>query len=369
MLTIGRLRDKLSVSRGICCSIGELAVWRRLLSRTDGAGAAPAGYNMKQKLCLVLTVMLCAALLGGCGTRQEAAEPAPLVLGFSQLGSESSFRIGNTKDIEEKAKEYGVSLMMDNANQTQENQINAIRRFIAYRVDVIAFSPIVEEGWDNVLTEARQAGIPVILVDRTIKTEDETLYLSQIGADFYQEGVMAAEYLLKKVEDMGRGKLRIVEITGTESSTPMRQRHEGFMDTIAGNPKMEILESVSGDFLRSRGAECMRYLLEEYGDSIDVVFSHNDEMTVGALPEIEAAGFRPGEDIVIISIDGGQEAIDILKAGKINCIVECTPMLGSILMEIALAVKAGREVDRVIHPVERSFSDYDDLSALPPRGY
>ncbi len=323
---------------------------------------------MKRSLAVVILGALCALLLAGCQARQQALEPA-LVLGFSQLGSESSFRIGNTRDIEEKAKQYGISLMMDDANQKQENQINAIRRFIAYRVDVIAFSPIVEEGWDNVLTEARQAGIPVILVDRTIQTADHDLYVSQIGADFYQEGVMAAEYLLKKADDVGRDTLRIVEITGTENSTPMKRRHEGFMDTVAGDGRMEILESVNGDFLRSRGAECMRYLLEKYGDEIDVIFSHNDEMTMGALPEIEQAGYRPGEDMIIISIDGGQEAIDILKLGKINCIVECTPILGSILMETALALKEGREIDRVIHPAERSFSDYDDLSSLPPRGY
>ena len=157
---------------------------------------------MKVKLRVVAALLLCCAFLCGCQPKQQAAEPA-LVLGFSQLGSESSFRIGNTKDIEEKAKAYGVSLMMDNANQKQENQINAIRRFIAYRVDVIAFSPIVEEGWDNVLTEAKQAGIPVILVDRTVKTADDSLYISQIGADFYREGVMAAEYLLKKADDLG----------------------------------------------------------------------------------------------------------------------------------------------------------------------
>ena len=323
---------------------------------------------MKRRLTAVILSVMCVLGLVGCQSRPQELEPA-LVLGFSQLGSESSFRIGNTRDIGDKAKQYGVSLMMDDANQKQENQINAIRRFIAYRVDVIAFSPIVEEGWDNVLTEARQAGIPVILVDRTIQTADEGLYVSQIGADFYQEGVMAAEYLLKKADDLGLETLRIAEITGTENSTPMKQRHEGFMDTIAGDGRMEILESVNGDFLRSRGAECMRYLLGKYGDEIDVVFSHNDEMTVGALPEIERAGYIPGEDMIIISIDGGQEAIDILKEGKINCIVECTPMLGSILMETALALKAGKEIEPVIHPAERSFSDYDDLSSLPPRGY
>ena len=323
---------------------------------------------MKRRLFMGILAALCALVLSGCAARPQSAEPA-LVLGFSQLGSESSFRIGNTRDIEDKAREYRVSLMMENANHKQENQINAIRRFIAYRVDVIAFSPIVEEGWDHVLTEAKQAGIPVILVDRTVKTEDDSLYLSQIGADFYREGVMAAEYLLKKAQDLGREKLRIVEITGTENSTPMKQRHDGFMDTIAGRADMEILASVNGDFLRSRGGECMRYLLERYGADIDVVFSHNDEMTIGALPEIEKAGFTPGKDMIIISIDGGQEAIDILREGKINCIVECTPMLGSLLMETAMAVKEGKAVAPMIHPVERTFSDYDDLSALAPRGY
>ncbi len=319
-------------------------------------------------LALIISAIL---LLAGCGREQAAdeSEDPKLLLGFSQLGSESSFRIGNTRDIEEKAEEYGISLMLENANQKQENQIAAIRSFIAYRVDVIAFSPIVEDGWDNVLREAKDAGIPVVLVDRTIRTEDDSLYESLIGADFYEEGVMAAEYLLRKADDLGKDRLNIVEITGTEDSTPMKQRHEGFFDTIGGDSRMNLLESVNGDFLRSRGAECMEYLLETYGDDIDVIYSHNDEMTMGALPKIENAGYRPGEDMVIISIDGGQEAIDILKEGKINCIVECTPMLGSILMETAMKLKAGEAVEKVTHPVERTFSDYDDIGNLEPRGY
>lgn len=329
---------------------------------------------MKKRNCrrlrgmVLFPTLLLLVLLSGCRKEEKSEEPK-LLLGFSQLGSESSFRIGNTKDIEDKAQQYGIDLMMENANQKQENQIAAIRSFIAYRVDVIAFSPIVEDGWDNVLHEAQDAGIPVVLVDRTINTQDESLYVSMIGADFYQEGVMAAEYLQKKADDLGKDSLNIVEITGTEDSTPMKQRHEGFFDTIASDERMNLLESVNGDFLRSRGAECMDYLLKTYGDSIDVIYSHNDEMTMGALPRIEEAGYEPGKDMVIISIDGGQEAIDILKEGKINCIVECTPMLGGILMETALKLKDGQSVDKVTHPKERTFSDYDDLSDLEPRGY
>lgn len=322
-----------------------------------------------RKRIFLLWMMLGCLLLSGCGEKQPQATEPSLLLGFSQLGSESSWRIGNTRDIEAKAAEYGISLMMENANQKQENQIAALRRFIAYRVDVIAFSPIVEEGWDNVLKEAKQAGIPVVLVDRTIRTESEDLYVCLIGADFYQEGVSAAEYLLRKADALGKDHLNIVEITGTEDSTPMRQRHAGFMDRIAGDDRMRVLESVNGDFLKSRGAECMRYLLEKYGKSIDVIYSHNDEMTMGALPEIERAGFVPGQDMVIISIDGGQEAMDILREGKINCIVECTPMLGATLMETALALKEGRPVSPETHPVEQVFSDEQDLSTLAPRGY
>ena len=312
--------------------------------------------------------LIFAGLLSGCGEK-ESQKDAELLLGFSQLGSESAWRIGNTRDIEKKAGEYGISLMLENANQKQENQIAALRRFIAYKVDVIAFSPIVEEGWDNVLKEAKEAGIPVILVDRDVNTKEEGLTTCLIGADFYKEGVMAGEYLIRKANALGKDHLKIVEITGTEDSTPMRQRQAGFMDTIRSDSRMEVISSVNGDFLKSRGAECMRDLLKTYGSDIDVVYSHNDEMTLGALTEIEQAGYKPGKDIVIISIDGGQEAIDVLKEGKINCIVECTPMLGSTLMETAKKLKNGETVDKLIHPEETYFSDEQDLSNLEPRGY
>ena len=324
---------------------------------------------LKRVLCVSVGLMLSLSLFAGCTKGSNQESDSSLILGFSQIGSESAWRIGNTKDIEDQAQNYGVNLMFENANQKQENQIAAIRRFIAYKVDVIAFSPIVEEGWDNVLTEAKDAGIPVILVDRDISTQKEGLTTCLIGADFYNEGVMAGEYLIRKADSLGLEHVNIVEITGTENSTPMRQRQAGFADAIANDSRMTVLESIDGDFLKSRGAECMRYLLDTYGDSIDVIYSHNDEMTLGALPEIEKAGFVPGKDIIIISIDGGQEAIDVLKEGRINCVVECTPKLGKEVMETAIKLKAGEEVNEVIHPVEQVFSDEQDTSKIPDRGY
>lgn len=314
---------------------------------------------------LLMTVFL----LTACGKNESGQAEPDLLLGFSQIGSESAWRVGNTNDIIEQADKYGISLMFEDARQKQENQIAAIRRFIAYKVDVIAFSPIVEEGWDNVLLEAKNAGIPVILVDRDISTKEEGLAACLIGADFYQEGVKAGEYLIRKADSLGLDQVNIVEITGTASSTPMRQRQAGFSDAISGDERMHVLESIDGDFIKSRGAECMKLLLEKYGDRIDAVYSHNDEMTLGALPVIEEAGQRPGEDIIVISIDGGQDAIDVLRQGKINCIVECTPKLGREVMETVIRLKKGGRVEREIHPDEAVFSDEQDLSDLEPRGY
>ena len=326
-------------------------------------------YMMRGQLKRIACVLMIALLTVGCSSSQEPQSEPKLLLGFSQLGSESAWRIGNTRDIEDQASKFGIGLMLENANQKQENQIAAIRRFIAYNVDVIAFSPIVEEGWDYVLSEAESAGIPVVLVDRDVSGSARKYIKCLIGADFYKEGVLAAEYLIRKADSMGLSHVNIVEITGTENSTPMRQRQAGFMDTIASDKRMTVTESVNGDFLKSRGAECMRYLLDTYGSDIDVVFSHNDEMTLGALPEIENAGFVPGKDMIIISIDGGQEAIDVLKEGKINCVVECTPKLGTELMETAIKLKNGETVDTEIHPVEEVFSDEIDVSQIKERGY
>ena len=324
---------------------------------------------MRKGLALGLALLLLLGLTGCAGKQEPEKDGASIVVGFSQLGAESSWRIANTASMEQAAKDFGYGLMMENANQKQEKQIDAIRSFIAYQVDVIVFSPIVETGWDNVLTEAKQAGIPVILMDRMIETADDSLYTAYVGADFYAEGRRAGEYLIRKADALGAEQMRIVEICGTPESTPMRDRQKGFMDVIGQDERFTVIDSVNGDFLRSKGEECMRDLLAKYGnDGFDVVYSHNDSMTLGALDVLEKTQDAP-KNLILITVDGEKEAVDALKAGKINCVVQCTPNLGTSVMELVRDMKAGKEVPKVYHPNEGAFTDFDDLTDPAVEGF
>ena len=323
---------------------------------------------MKRMLLLALALSL---LLCGCTAREEtrSEESQSLLLGFSQLGWESAWRLANTQSIKSEAEKAGVSLMYDNAEQKQERQIKAIREFIAYQVDVIAFSPIVETGWDNVLQEAKAANIPVLTTDRMIQTQDESLWAGYIGSDFYQEGVSAGEFLIEKMQRENLGQLNIVELSGTLDSSPMLQRARGFRDAIAPYANLRVIDSMSGDFFRPKGRECMQALLEKH-DKIDVLYSHNDAMALGAISVMEEAGLVPGEDIIIITVDGEQAAIDLLKQGRINCVVECKPDIGEMVMELAKQLASGGEIPRITHTQEQVFTEFDEnLDAIAPRGY
>ena len=324
-----------------------------------------------KKVLAVIMILALGLLTAACSAPKEnAQEPESVVVGFSQLGAESSWRIANTRSVEEAAKEYGFGLMMENANQKQAKQIDAIRSFIAYQVDVIAFSPIVETGWDNVLGEARQAGIPVILVDRTVESKDSGLYTAYIGADFYAEGRRAGEYLIRKADALGAEHMNIAEISGTIDSTPMRERQRGFMDVISQDARFTVVDSICGDFLRSMGEECMRELLNRHGrDGIDVIYSHNDSMTLGALTVLEKEGIDSGREMILITVDGEKEAVDALKAGKINCVVQCTPNLGGDVMKLVQKLKDGEAVGGVYHPEEGMFCDFDDLTDPAVEGF
>jgi galactofuranose transport system substrate-binding protein len=330
---------------------------------------ARGGLSMSRSIISILSLFTVVALCGCGAGRRDAPQSTHVVLGYSQLGDESTWRTQNSRSLVDAAAKAGIKIMFDDAMQNPENQIKAIRSFIAYKVDVIAFSPLVERGWDTVLREAKAAGIPVIIVDRMIDTSDDSLYACAIGADFDLEGRRAGEFLVKKYRDSG-GPIEIVEIGGTKDSTPAIGRYKGFRDVISSYPKFKVIFSEDGDFMLSKGKEIMQRILKLYDPKeIDVLYSHNDDMTFGAIEMMRQAGVEPGKDIAIISVDATQRIVDYLKKGIVNCVIECNPNSGPQVMAIARKIAAGEKVQKRVYISEKVFDEFGDRAAIADRGY
>lgn len=327
-------------------------------------------------LCIFVVFVTFSSIFFTCKNLSKEIERIPekesLIIGFSQIGTESSWRIRNTESIFEAASEKNIKILFDDAKQKQSNQLKAIRSFIVYQVDVIVFVPIVSDGWNNVLQEAKEADIPVIVIDRQIDV-DSSLYAGFLGENGYEEGRAAGKFLLQKVKNMTNQKINILELSGTENSSIAIERAGGFRDIIQKDTRLNIIHSEDGDFLRSRGKEIMDKILGMNkglyfeDEPIDVIFSHNDPMTLGLLESFERNGVS--DYPIIISIDAEQECIDALVNGKIDCVVECNPNLGPVLMELVEAVAAKKEIPRVTYMNESVFTEDDDFSAYIPRGY
>ncbi|SCK43840.1 simple sugar transport system substrate-binding protein [Variovorax sp. HW608] len=291
-----------------------------------------------------------------------------IVLGFAQVGAESEWRTANTESIKSAAKEADIDLKFSDAQQKQENQIKAIRSYIAQKVDVIAFSPVVESGWDTVLKEAKAANIPVVLTDRAVNSKDDTLYVTFMGSDFVEEGRKAGRWLVEKMKD-NKGPVNIVELQGTVGSAPAIDRKKGFEEIIKSDPKYKIIRSQTGDFTRAKGKEVMEAFLKAEGKNINVLFAHNDDMAIGAIQAIEEAGLKPAQDIVIISIDGVKGAFEAMMAGKLNVSVECSPLLGPQLMSAVKDIKAGKPLPKRILTKEGIFPMEVAKAEFPNRKY
>ncbi|MEK3794317.1 ABC transporter substrate-binding protein [Paenibacillus sp. FSL R7-0204] len=288
-----------------------------------------------------------AALTGLLPSAAEiAADNKPIVLGFSQLGSESTWREANTASIREAAGEAGITLLLKNAEQDQQQQFEAIRSFIRSGVDVIAIAPVVQTGWEPILLEIKQAGIPVIILDRSVNVPDSSLYVTFIGSDFYEEGVKAAKYVRDKMRHHN-GEIRIAELQGTVGSTPSIDRGRGFRKMLDDQLNLQITLSAPADFTRSGGHEVMKTFLQQPKEQWpQVLYSHNDDMAIGAVEAIKEAGLVPGEDIIIVSVDGTRRAFEQMMAGSINAVVECNPLLGPLLMQAVKEIMAGRTLPK-----------------------
>ncbi len=321
---------------------------------------------MRRTVRQALHALLALTLVGAAAVGH--AEDKKIVLGFAQVGAESAWRTANTVSVKQSAKDAGITLKFSDAQQKQENQIKAIRSFIAQKVDVIAFSPVVESGWEPVLQEAKRAGIPVVLTDRMIDAKDPSLYVTMIGSDFLEEGRRAGRWLEEHYKD-DKGPINIVELQGTVGSAPANDRRAGLLEIIKNDPKFKVIASQSGDFTLAGGKQVMEAFAKTYGKQINVVYAHNDDMALGAIQAMEEAGMKPGKDVTVVSFDATKGGLQAAAAGKINVDVECSPLLGPQLMDTVKKVVAHESVPKRIVTNETVFPMEVAAQVLPQRKY
>lgn len=342
---------------------------------------------MMRKLIVVVGLLFCVMLwVSSCSTgRVEVGELSgeellrgedalavedeeAIVVGFCQVGSESDWRLANTASFRNTfTEENGYYLIFEDAQNKQENQIKAIRNFILQEVDYIILDPIVETGWDGVLEEAKEAGIPVIVSDRQVQVADTSLYTCWVGSDFLEEGRRAGEWLANYLEEQGRSgeKIQIVTLQGTLDSSAQLGRTEGFGQVLSEHDNWNMLERQTGDFTQAKGQEVMEEFLGKYED-IDVVVCENDNMAFGAVEAIQAAGRTCGQDgdIIVISFDATSAAFQAMLDGEINAAFECNPLLGPLVSDIIQRLERGEEVEKVQYVEETYFDTTMDLEEM-----
>lgn len=301
-----------------------------------------------------------------------------ITIGFSQIGAESEWRTANTNDIKAQAKKHNIDLKFSDAQQKQENQIKAIRTFIAQKVDLIGFVPVVETGWDNILREAKRAKIPVLVMDRNLKVSDDSLYTAKIGTDSYAEGQKGFKWIddyvtAKNIKPRNGGdKLNIVILEGTVGASAATGRTHGFDDALKSSPNKDrynVLASQTGDFTRAKGQEVMESFLKSYRDDIDILFAQNDDMALGAIQAIEAAGLKPSKDIIIVSCDAVKGIFQAMIDGKANATIECNPLQADLFFTTAKKILNGEKVEKSVYVDEGVFSADEAAKVLPTRQY
>lgn len=307
-----------------------------------------------------------------------AAHAAQVKVGFSQIGSESEWRKVLSHDVINSAKERNISLLFEDAQSSQEKQIEAIRHFIEEEVDLIGLVPIVSTGWDEILREAKKAKIPVLIVDRDLKVSDPTLYVTRIGTDSYNEGRKVFNF----IDDYAAGhgleprnggkKLNIALIEGTQSSSVTLGRKDGFFQALnesQSSGSYNILIIDQGDFSLQSGKAAMERIMSSYKDEVDVLFAFNDDMALGAIEAIEDAGLKPGKDIIIVSIDATKQMLRAIINGKANASIECNPLQGDIFFDIAVKILKSEFVPKSVFVEESVFTKSNSVHLIDFRKY
>lgn len=302
--------------------------------------------------------------------KEQSLSEKTIRVGYAQVGSESAWRLANTESILSSAPAFGIQLYYEDANQSQEKQIEAIRNFIAMKVDVIVLSPVIDSGWDGILQEAKKAGIPVILSDREITVKDDSLFSTFIGADFVEEGRRAMRWIKENVPRSNtEDYVKIMELQGTVGASPSIEREKGFEEILQECPDYKIVYSKSGNFTYDGGKKIVEDYLKNYKWNVDVLFAQNDDMALGAAAALTENGIAPGKDVKIISIDGTKDALKAVLDGRSNCVVECNPLLGPQLMKAVKDLMSGKELPLRIITDEKVFTKENTAVEIGSRKY
>lgn len=336
---------------------------------------------MKKTLAVLCVLVMLFTIPVGCtpynaDATDESDQPMNnlIVVGFSQVGAESEWRVANSESMKNAlSEENGYELIFDDARNEQENQIRAIRTFIQQDVDYIVFSPRVETGWNSILQEARDAKIPVIVIDRDIEVSDRSLYTAYIGSDFRKEGDTAVNWLEHLLQQKGRTEeiIRIVHIQGTIGSSAQIGRTAALEDGVRRNSNWQIIEQECGDFTRAKAYEVMGAILKENSD-IDVVYCENDGEALGAIDAMEEAGLSCNTDggVIVISFDATKLGLTYCLQGKIALNVECNPLQGPYVADLIQRLQRGEAVEQVQHVDETAFDCFTITQAMiDARGY
>lgn len=318
---------------------------------------------MKKKM--VAALLAVSMLAGLSAVNVMAADDDTITVGFSQVGAESDWRTANSESMKSTfTKDNGYELIFDDAQQKQENQISAIRNFIQQDVDYIVLAPVTETGWDAVLGEAKQAGIPVIIVDRMVDVKDDSLYTAWVGSNFELEGKKAAAYLDAYMKAKNMKDMKLVNIQGTIGASAQIGRTKGLDDAVAANG-WNLLDKTTGEFTQAKGQEVMESMLKQY-KNINVVYCENDNEAFGAINAIEAAGKKvgPDGDILVMSFDTTKAGITDTLSGKIILNTECNPLHGPRVEEIIKKLEANEKVDKKAYVDEGIFAHSDDVTTV-----
>ena len=300
----------------------------------------------------VLAGALAAAMCIGMVTPAFADD---LQIAFSQIGQESDWRTANTDSINGTIEAHeGWTLVYDDAQQKQENQIKALRNFITQGVDYILFTGVVSTGWEEVLAEVNEAEIPLILIDRLPDCIDDIDYVAAFGGDFVEEGRRQVAWAGEYLKSVGRGdeEVNVVIMEGTTGASAQTGRTEGNLAALEEYPNMKLVGQQTGNFTRAEGQAVMESWLKSI-DDIDVLIAQNDDMALGAIDAIKAAGKVPGEDIIIVGCDSVKAAFEAIVAGEMNATIECTPLYGPFVEKTIEALENGEEMNKeIVHPEE-----------------